>query len=361
MENFAFGKLEVNMEDFNMNELIEINKKMSKIKKTAQENSKLNRCYYCGKENIPLCNSHSIPRFALKNISSDGELLYSNKLIKLPFEKEEKGIGEAGTFKIICRDCDSCIFKDYENTESYLNTPTPKMLAEIALKNYLKSISKRLIETELYKLGYTFANDTLSKKFLDEKQRVNKLDLNEYRKNYEKAKRISIKNWDNEYYIIFFKKINYTVPIAFQSNLALICDMEGNIINDIYNENENYKIQDLQLCIFPLKDSSIILLFMDSGNVRYRKFNKQFKELLDEEKLEVLNYIMFMYSEDIFLSKKVEKVMLSSKELIELSKLTSDMFTFNNIMPYNEALKKQFSLNNRVKIPNFLSKEFAIK
>ena len=366
MENFAFGKLEVDTEDLNEDELITINKRMSKIKKIAQENAKLNKCYYCGNENVQFCNSHCIPRFVLKNISSDRELLYTNKLIKLPFEKEEKGIGEAGTFRIICRNCDSYIFKDYEKAENYITTPTPKMLAQISLKNYLKIISKRLIELELYKQGYLLTENPFFIKMLDEKQKVSLIDLKEYEKSYEKAKRISNKNWDNEYYTIFFKKLDYIVPIAFQSNIALICDMEGNIINDIYNEDENYKIQDIQLCIFPLQDSSIILLFMDSKNKRYRKFNKQFQKLLDEEKLEILNYIMFMYSEDIFLSKEMEKTMLESKELIELSKLTSDMLSFyenyfENSINYSKAVKEQFSLKTRKKIPNFLSREYALK
>lgn len=239
------------------------------------------------------------------------------------------------------------------------------MLGEIALKNYLKIISKRLIEIELYKHGYSITNNPYNIQMLDEKIKISQIDLKEYQKNYEKAKKISIKNWENEYYIIFFKKLDYVVPIAFQSNIALICDIEGNIINDIYNEDEKYKIQDIQLCIFPLQDCSIILLFMDSKNKRYRKFNKQFNEISDEEKLEILNYIIFMYSEDIFLSKNVEKILLSSKELEELSKTTTDMIGFQDIFGepnnYIEAVKEQFNINNRKTIPNFLSQDLAIK
>lgn len=88
MNDFEFFKLETNSENMDKNEIVSINRRMSKIKRIAQENAKLNKCYYCGKENIQLCNSHSIPQFALRNISIDGQLLYTNKLIKLPFEKE---------------------------------------------------------------------------------------------------------------------------------------------------------------------------------------------------------------------------------------------------------------------------------
>ena len=359
MQNFEFIKLEIN-DEINKDELIEKNKQVSKMKKTAQANAKLNKCYYCEKENIQYCNSHSIPKFALKNISSNGELLHINTLLKLPFEKNKKGIDEAGTFKLICRDCDSYIFKDYENPENYLNNPTPKMLAEISLKNYLKSISKRLIEIEIYNQCQLYTQDPTLIDVIKRKEINSKMDLNEYEKSYKKAKRIAIKNWDDEYYTIFFKKLDYIVPIAFQSNIALVCDIEGNIINDIYNNDENYRIQDIQLCIFPLENSSIILLFMDSQNRRYRKFNKQFKSLSDEEKLKILNYIIFLYSEDIFFSKEIKEVIENSKELIETSKYTANMLCYNDSCNYIEAAKEQFSLKKIPLIPNFLSEKFAL-
>lgn len=365
MDEFEFGQLDLDTTDLTKDEIISLNKKMAKIIKQARENAKINKCYYCGTENIQFCNSHSIPQFALRNIAIKGELLYTNKLMKLPFEKEEKGINEAGTFKIICRDCDSQIFSDYENPEKYYGEITPKMLAEISLKNYLKIISKRLVEIEMYNQAYTLTQNPINIGIINQKQKINNIDLNEYKKSYEKAKRVSKKNWDNEYYLIYAKKLDYVVPIAFQSNLALVCDLENNIINDIYIEDEKYKIQDIQLAIFPLKDCSIILLFMDSNNTRYRKFNKQFNKLSEDEKLEVLNYIMFLYSEDIFISPSMEKVMLDSKELIQLSKSTADMIAFkDNIFKENvnylEAVKEQFSLINRKRIPNFLSREYAI-
>lgn len=363
--DYAFRNVGFDSTNLNQSELILVRKQMSTFQKQARENAKLNKCFYCGKDNAQICNSHSIPEFSLKNIALDGEILYTNLLVNIPTEKEKKGLNEAGTFRIICRECDSKIFKNYENPENYLTFPTPKMLAEISLKNYLHIISKRLIENELFKQAHTLTTNPLHLGYASQKLKTNQLDLSEYKKAYEKAKRIAIKNWENEYYIIFFKKLDYVVPIAYQNNLALVCDIEGNIINDIYNTDEKYKIQDVQLCIFPLKDSSIILLFMDSNNRRYRKFNKQFQKLNNEEKLELLNYIIFKYSEDVFLSKKVEKTMTSSEELKRVIRSTSDMTcsTYNLLeetINYDKALKEEFNLNKKKDIPNFLSKKFAL-
>ena len=37
-----------------------------------------------------------------------------NTILNIPLLKDDKGINEAGTFHLICRDCDSKIFQDYE-------------------------------------------------------------------------------------------------------------------------------------------------------------------------------------------------------------------------------------------------------
>ena len=104
---------------------------------------------------------------------------------------------------------------------------------------------------------------------------------------------------------------------------------------------------------------------MDSNNKRYRTFNKQFQKLNDEEKLELLNYIIFKYSEDVFLNKKLEKIMTSSEELKNVIRSTSDMTcsTYNLLETpsnYDEALKKEFNLENKKNIPNFLDRKFAL-
>ncbi len=365
MTEFEFVKLNFDNTDLTEEERILQNKRMSRMMKKARENAKLDKCYYCGAKNPQYCNSHSIPQFTLRNIAQNGMLLYTNKLVKVPCEKEEKGINESGTFKMICRECDSKIFVNYENPDNYLGEITPKMLAETSLKNYLKSISKRLIEIELYKQVYSLTDNPFIIEQLDQKQLINHADLGEYQRNYEKAKRIAKKDWKNEYYMIYKKKLDYVIPVAFQSNLALVCDLENNIINDIYNEDAKYRQQDIQLSVFPLKDCSIVLLFIDSNSKRYRPFYKQFERLSEDEKLEVLNYIMFLYSEDIFFSPTVEEAMIESKELAELTKTTTDLVAtksnpFEEDDDYTEAVKKQFGLKDRVDIPNFLSEEYKV-
>lgn len=63
----------------------------------------------------------------------------------MPILDYDKGVNESGTFRLICRTCDSKIFSDYENPNNYVNKPTSKMLAQIAMKNYFKIHKQEVI------------------------------------------------------------------------------------------------------------------------------------------------------------------------------------------------------------------------
>ena len=71
-------------------------------------------------------------------------------MLELPLINKDKGIGEAGTFKLICPECDNTIFQDYEDLDKLNTKITEKMLEEIALKNVLMMLNKRYMEIELF-------------------------------------------------------------------------------------------------------------------------------------------------------------------------------------------------------------------
>ena len=68
----------------------------------------------------------------------------------IPYFGDDTGINSAGTFHIICRECDCAIFQQYEDPLAYYKIPTGQMLAQIAMKNYLQMIYKRKVEQELF-------------------------------------------------------------------------------------------------------------------------------------------------------------------------------------------------------------------
>lgn len=107
-------------------------KQMSRLLKEARQAAKRDTCYFCGKSVTSFCNSHSVPRFCLENIATNGDVLTLNTVVDNPLMDTENGVNKAGTFHLICNDCDSKIFSDYENPDNYSNQPTPKMIAQMA-------------------------------------------------------------------------------------------------------------------------------------------------------------------------------------------------------------------------------------
>lgn len=333
---------------------IVVQKELNSNLQGAQREAKQTKCLICGKSVQGFCNSHSVPEFCLKNISINGEVYYSNTLIGNSYLKNSKGMNNAGTFHLICTDCDNKVFLDYESPENLLKSPSSKMLAEIALKNYLKLLGKKFIEEKLYNLE----KDKYGIEF-EELIKANCKAKTDYRRGFDKARRLSRKNENNGYYLFYHKILDYRVPVAFQSAITLAADLKGNLVNQIYNMDQKYKPAELQIGIFPLKEKSVVMMFIDEGSKRYKNFIRQFKDLEIIEQLGVINYIMFLYTEDYFFSKELgNRIDLSC--LKSVSGQSLDGFRFEDENPYPSALQ-ECDLSKWTCIPNLLSESFSIK
>ena len=180
-----------------------------------------------------------------------------------------------------------------------------------------------------------------------------------YRRGFDKARRLSRKNENNGYYLFYHKILDYRVPVAFQSAITLAADLKGNLVNQIYNMDQKYKPAELQIGIFPLKEKSVVMMFIDEGSKRYKNFIRQFKDLEIIEQLGVINYIMFLYTEDYFFSKELgNRIDLSC--LKSVSGQSLDGFRFEDENPYPSALQ-ECDLSKWTCIPNLLSESFSIK
>ena len=352
----SFHKAEGN---WSKEHIIEAKKKFNGILKESRKNTKTNTCYYCNNPCASFCNSHTLPAFCLKNIAHNGKVLYSNSIAPLPLLNIDKGVKESGTFHLICQKCDSMVFQDYENPDNYNEIPSIKMLAQIDIKNNLKNISKRLIESELYNLMPKAIN--LSKASVNSRKISNNLDLNEFINSFKSAKKRELKPFQGDYYIGFYKKLSYVVPVGFQGTVALAFDIDGNIINNLYNKDPKYIIQYVSLCIFPLEKSSVIMLFVNKKNNRYGGFFKQLRKYNEDEQLNIINYILFAYCEDYFLSP-----CLSDSNLEQLIALTGKTpvayasYPMTSIEQMSE-LKKTYDYNDRFNAINLLSEQYKIQ
>lgn len=339
------------------NNKADYNKAIGKTLNEARKRAKQPTCYVCGKETTSFCNSHSVPQFCLKTIAIDGKVFMSGIQDSIPYLGTDTGVKSAGAFQIICRECDNMIFQEYENPLSYDKEPTGQMLAQIAMKNYLQMIFKRNMERELC---FLWENDFPYKIDATGLREIKAIDLDEYVAGYNRARIASSGHHDNWYYLCYYVKLDYTVPLAFQGQIALVCDFEGNVINDIYNSAKEYKTQDIHIAVFPFEDKSVVFAFIDSRNKRYRNFYKKLKKLDLNEQLATINYVIFKYSENVFLSKKIPDSVFKNQYFIDVCRSTS---IANVAMPFLDPLQiamEDYSLSNRNNIPNLLSKEYAI-
>lgn len=338
--------------------MLEHQKKLNQLISNAKRNAKGEKCLYCDEEVKSFCNSHTIPAFILNNISSKGNLYNANKMIGMPLLKEEDGINRSGTFHVICRECDSKVFAEYENPESYNVEPSHKMLAQIAMKNYLKNIYKRKLELEMYKV--TQEQFGLPKGMLSVQNEVNKLDSDEFMDGYLRAKKAALKNSNDTYYMFFCQRLEYVVPVAFQGPIAMISDLEGNEINNFFNMDPKYKLQELHLCIFPFESHSLVFMFIDSKSKRYRNFYKQFKKLNLEEQLKVVVYLLFAYTEDFFVHKYLDKKALENETLLNISgksTIVQSMFPFAD---GKSSVKQSYNFAQVSLVPNILGEKYQV-
>jgi len=233
---------------------------------------------------------------------------------------------------------------------------------EIELKNILKLIDHRLTFIEFYKQLWIKAYG-IDKIEMQNNIRVNKIDYDEFKEQFIYIKKKLDEDELIEYDIIFWKKLNYVVPVAFQGQLKLHGDLKGNTINDIYNFDSSYKIEYLNLCIFPLEKESIILLYQRKENIRYDKFINQFKELGEEEKLQLITFIIIMYCEDYFINPNLEEEIKKNKTIKECSNYLEEIpIDFENQFMKDFEIKRQLNLlKNYVNIPNILSEKYSVK
>lgn len=336
---------------------ISVNKKMSRIYAKSRQRAKHQTCYICKKECSSFCNSHSVPKFCLKRVATEGKVYMSGIQAEFPVLGEDNGVNDAGTFHLICRECDGTLFQDYENPGAYAKIPTGKMLAQIVMKNYLLMISKRFEERALYSImaeqfhAYDYAMHHIE---------IIDLDLVEYESEFKRAKIAGAGNHDDWYYLCYYQQLDYVVPFAFQGPIVMVSDFEDNVINDIYNMSPDYHTKDIHIAVFPLEKTSIVMMIVDSREKRYRKFYKQLKKLPLQEQLSAINYIIFSYSENVFISKNIGDKVLKNKYFLEACQKCNVAVSD---YPFGDALSaaiREFSLSKRKDVPNLLSAQYAL-
>lgn len=338
-------------------DIIEVRKRMSKLISTARKEAKPDVCILCGKPQTSFFNSHSVPRLALKNIAINGKVLLASTVMGIEEIIDiEDGVKGSGTFHFICNDCDGKFFQDYENEQNLKLKPTDKMLAEIAVKNFLLQLSKRAQEKILHR--------ELQKKFdaycnLEDLEKIKSLDVKDYTEDLQFHKYIADNNVEGGYQILFWKVVPYKVPIAVQSAISLEKDLEGNEINNTFDMSKSVRMQFMHLAVLPMKGESVVLAFYHKRDKLYRKLRHQINSISEQKVLQFLNYIIFAYTENYFISKSIQSTIETNEKLQKLGRENSGNpdFGFLGLDNYFGIGYQPISMDE---IPNFLSAEWAV-
>lgn len=97
-------------------------------------------------------------------------------------------------------------------------------------------------------------------------------------------------------------------------------DTEGNIVNDVYEESHKCRMQNMHLCVFPIKGKTIILAFYHRKDKNYRPIRHQINCMTLETKLVYINYLIFAYTENFFASKSIKNIIDKNENICKLSK-----------------------------------------
>lgn len=291
------------------NIVISIRKSLKESKRASSSGT----CLICGKKVTSFCKSHTLPRYILDNISDNG-YVYTvnpkhNPLITMA-AKEKIGIGDTNVFYDICRECDDEIFKEYETPENWNSfvklddAKKQRLLNLIFLKNACREAYIDLGGADFYKKMEKLPEQLRIDEIFDttSQQTVEELDLKDHLANVEISLK-ALKEKISIYDILYFRKVHYRLPLATQCTFVPHFDLKDQVINDIYDMKATMRY--LSVCIFPLEESSIIILFSLKEDAKYlKKLIDGFLGLSEREKGKCLIALVLGHtSEQLFFNK----------------------------------------------------------
>ena len=326
--------------------------------KTVKNNVKPEKCLFCG-ERRKIANSHSVPRRILKSITNDGWVLGYDTLIN-PSDRTSRGEGlnKSGTFWMICKACDNAFFKHYESMPDEVpDEPSDQLMAEIALKDNVFHLSETIAEREAYRL---LIEENPHDDFLVARKRVLDLDFETFSRATERYRRMvqeGVKR--GTFKILLWTRLTFKTQLAAQSQIPLALDMEGRKIND--NFDYRHRTQSMHIAVFPLHDETIVLAFYDKLDKKYQALHKQMTTKSLEDNLEFINYVIFEYTSNVFLSKSAFEIIKTNRSLQVtaaenngLPNLGQDIYTWDDL----EIMKQLYQGPNLTNLPNFLSSKY---
>lgn len=315
--------------------------------------TKVDNCVLCGKKMSSACNSHVVPQFILKEIAENGHVSYGHALhtININGLDRTKGVKNAYTFKLICKDCDRKTFQDYENPSNLENFDSldlntrKKILCEMAIKTHLSHINMKyrsMVAKDLPTGGKLGALEQEGKIIFAER-----IDMEEHER-YIQMLRKFIKNNKNPFVVLYDKVLDYKTKLATQTVINYNYDLTGKQVFDpnlvIYQNQCRY----FYLMILPQKDKTRILFYIEKKYLpNVQTIADQFQSLSDEDKLHFLFISLLIHDQQFYMAPSfAEKIFRKDKKIVKL-------YVWTEVSTRYQSKIKDFR-----KYTNYLLKEY---
>lgn len=278
---------------------------------------KVSNCVLCGKAIDGKCNSHSVPQFVLKELRDNSKLFSVNSVIDYTNGGLSlKGLNNCGTFHLLCPNCDGHVFSDYENKES-LDTLTStitsafgcKIMAEIMLKSCLLEYYKK--QQDHYFQDAINRIPEYEPKYIGD---FSSIDAKDYMNQINNLKSIISSNSSNRFHVSCCRILDHKSKIAGQPLIAIRNDMQGKILNDVFNCDSSNEIVDTQFVVFPYNNKTLVLVYCLSEHYpKLRSFLDYLESLNGNKQLRLIQATIFSYSEEIYVNKETLDMIKNDK------------------------------------------------
>ena len=276
-------------------------------------------------------------------------------------DKEFIGTNKAGVFYSICSDCDQEKFNIYENEEALLNKDPRDMVNSMALKIYLNELFNTRLRNFKNTIDYSrLTDDQMISSYFESIAGVElptvDCDIRDFETDLKIAK-TAYENGYRNYRIIFYKILDYTVPIAAQTSIPISHNIDYSKLQEVAQIGHK-RIEDLLICIFPLKEKSVIIAFYKIGDNLIKKYSKQFFKLSEEEKLKEIFYLLLRHKTSNYFYSPLLKEILQDVNIrgicsIEDTVIQTEVFRLDLSM-FEE---RQWKIN----LPSILSERYSVQ
>lgn len=128
---------------------------------------------------------------------------------------------------------------------------------------------------------------------------------------------------------------------------------------DVFDMSENVRMQYMHLAILPLQTESVVLAFYHKRDKLYRKLRHTINNSSEEKVLQFLNYLVFAYTENYFISKNIRQKIETDEKLSLLGQENNGNPSLGFLSPDN-YFGMGYQPIRMEEIPNFLSAEWAV-